>query len=329
MKHIKLITFIIFFVLTITQLSFTSQTFYSNKTTPSLQIISIDTLSQNQSQQQKTSNSKKQHNLTPQQFKSLLQELYKNNYVLTSLKDYLDTITHQEHTVNTDKKPLVLIIENVSYNKSSFTETTVDKLILDRNNEFATYSKRLSIQDRISKDLDAIPILESFIQTHPDFSHNNAKAVLGICGNIDILGYCTDPKNSSSKNNIKRLQEIITTLKARGYTFCSNTYSYDNLNLIDDITLAKNLSLWKSIVTPIVGHSNILSFPFGEKPNNESKIKLLEESTFNVFISNSNKPTNIVVEGNTYLTKRHIDNSSLTNTPDIFLDLFNPSNIVN
>ena len=45
---------------------------------------------------------------------------------------------------------------------------------------------------------DLVPILEEYIQEHPDFSYKGARAVIAFTGYQGILGYRTAPSYSDS-----------------------------------------------------------------------------------------------------------------------------------
>ena len=80
-----------------------------------------------------------------------------------------------------------------------------------------------------SRDLDAITILDKFVEEHPDFSPFGAKGSLSLTGYCGILGYRTqtEKENQSAAHEENRQKEreavkpIIEELKRTGWTFGS------------------------------------------------------------------------------------------------------------
>ena len=93
----------------------------------------------------------------------------------------------------------MLSFDNVTYKSNYQNIGEIDKIIIDRNNNIATYSTKKSIQDRIQYNNEFVVILENFIKQHPDFSHNNARGIIFLSGENGILGYNTNHKNASFK----------------------------------------------------------------------------------------------------------------------------------
>ena len=144
-------------------------------------------------------------------------------------------------------------MEDCHYNSKA--NGCVDKLILDRNDKLSTYTPKRAINDRIHQDNDFITILENFVDTHPSFSFNNAKAIIVVDGSKGILGYNTQKTNATSKYEIKKAMEIINYLKNNGYTFASE--SYNSSIHAPSINFANGLNTWKNEIVPILGDTNI------------------------------------------------------------------------
>ena len=85
--------------------------------------------------------------------------------------------------------------------------------------------------------LDAIPMLDKFVEEHPDFSPFGAKASLSLTGYCGILGYRTqtEREDQSAEHEANRQREreavkpIIEELKRTGWTFGSHTWGHINL----------------------------------------------------------------------------------------------------
>ena len=223
--------------------------------------------------------------ITTTEFKNILYELYKNNYVLISINQIIDSKTLEQIPLKLpkNKKPILLVFDNVSYKSNYQNLGEIDKIIIDRNNNLATYTTKKSIQDRVAYDNEFILILETFIKQFPDFSFNGAKGIIFLTGENGILGYNTNHKNASSKYESKRVSEVIKKLKSLGWQFGCNNYSYKLDSSLSDMEFAKDLSLWNAEVSPLIGTTNLYAYPYGENDENSSKQELLITSGFKIF----------------------------------------------
>ena len=223
--------------------------------------------------------------ITTTEFKNILYELYKNNYVLISTNQIIDSKTLEQIPLKLpkNKKPILLVFDNVSYKSNYQNLGEIDKIIIDRNNNLATYTTKKSIQDRVAYDNEFILILENFIKQFPDFSFNGAKGIIFLTGENGILGYNTNHKNASSKYKSKRVSEVIKKLKSLGWQFGCNNYSYKLDSSLSDMEFAKDLSLWNAEVSPLIGTTNLYAYPYGENDENSSKQELLITSGFKIF----------------------------------------------
>lgn len=223
--------------------------------------------------------------ITITEFKNILYELYKNNYVLISTNQIIDSKTLEQIPLKLpkNKKPILLVFDNVSYKSNYQNLGEIDKIIIDRNNNLATYTTKKSIQDRVAYDNEFILILENFIKQFPDFSFNGAKGIIFLTGENGILGYNTNHKNASSKYESKRVSEVIKKLKSLGWQFGCNNYSYKLDSSLSDMEFAKDLSLWNAEVSPLIGTTNLYAYPYGENDENSSKQELLITSGFKIF----------------------------------------------
>ena len=223
--------------------------------------------------------------ITTTEFKNILYELYKNNYVLISTNQIIDSKTLKQIPLKLpkNKKPILLVFDNVSYKSNYQNLGEIDKIIIDRNNNLATYTTKKSIQDRVAYDNEFILILENFIKQFPDCSFNGAKGIIFLTGENGILGYNTNHKNASSKYESKRVSEVIKKLKSLGWQFGCNNYSYKLDSSLSDMEFAKDLSLWNAEVSPLIGTTNLYAYPYGENDENSSKQELLITSGFKIF----------------------------------------------
>lgn len=231
--------------------------------------------------------------LTPSEFKKILMSLYNNNYVLVDIEsvyENVDGVSKQKTLyLPAGKKPLIFSFDDCNYDSKKENRGMVDKIILDRNGNIATYTSKKSIADRISYDNEFIPILESFVKTYPDFSHNGARGVICLTGYDGILGYRTQKSNATSRYEIKKAQEVVSKLKKLGWKFACHSYGHYHMKEISDMEFAKEVYSWQNEVEPIIGKTSIYVYPYGEwevvdgDGNICYKHKLLLDSGFDLF----------------------------------------------
>jgi len=267
-----------------------------------------------------------QTKITPVEFENILHELYKNNYVLVKIEDLCENQNNQyiPKTINVpqNKKPLILSFNNVSYKSSYKNSGTVDKIIIDRNNQLATYTTRKSIQDRVMNNNEFIPILENFIKIHPDFSHNSARGIIFLTGENGILGYETNHKNSTAKHEAKRVSEVITKLKTLGWKFGCNNYKYIQENDISDIEFIKQIELWMKEISPIIGDTKLYAYPYGQPSNEKFKEQTLINHGFEMYFSDSLERSLTLDNNILKMTRIPINGSTLRNNYKELSDLF-------
>jgi len=268
-----------------------------------------------------------QTKITPFEFKKILENLHSNNYILVDINDtfFLENSTPKKKTLflPKNKKPIILSFDNVSYKSSYQNLGTIDKIIIDRNNEFATYTTKKSIQDRINQDNEFIPILESFISLHPDFSLNSARGIIFCTGENGLLGYKTNTKNSRAKTEIKRVFEIVSKLKSLGWKFGCNSYRYTDINSLTNIELAKDINLWNKEIQPLVNPTPLFAYPHGIRSSNKEHDQILAENNFNVLFYNSMEPKFEIFNNSILATRKAVNGNTLRNNSKDFEHLFN------
>lgn len=262
--------------------------------------------------------------ITHNEFQKILYELYEKNYILIDIEqlinlDNLQPVIQTLDKLPQNKKPILISFNNVSYKNNHKNSGSIDKIIIDRSNQLASYTARKSIQDRVQYNNDFILILENFISTHPDFSYNNARGIIFLTGENGLLGYNTSSKNVKSKFESKKAHTVLSHLKSLGWEIGSNNYSYKSLNDISDMEFMKEQSLWNKEIKPIIGSTQLFSFPNGEI----DKINLLLENNFNLFFSFDNTQPRIVYsDGYATLYSRQVNGNTLRNMSKEFSHLF-------
>lgn len=263
--------------------------------------------------------------LTTSEFSAILEELYRNNYILVDIFDIINTdnLSQKKLTLPKNKKPIIFSFDNVTYRSNYQNLGAIDKIILDRNNNLATYTTKKSIQDRIQYDNEFIVILEKFINAHPDFSHNNARGIIFLTGENGILGYNTCHKNASYKYEAKRASEVIKKLKNNGWRFGCNSYTYSADNTKTELDFAKEISLWNKELKSIIGETTLYSHPYGIQDTSEKKLEILLSNNFSIHFQNSYSNDITFYESHCILNRKAVNGKSLRSKTNEFKHLFN------
>lgn len=217
--------------------------------------------------------------VTVEEFKVILNQLYDGGYVLVSKNDITESTdgTFQAKTLYLPegKKPLILTQNQVNYytymvdgDGDHIADKDGDgfasKLILDSNGKLANeYIDKNG--NTLTGEYDLVPILNSFIVQHPDFSYQGAKAIISVSGSDGLFGYRTNPGakewlQENYNQEVDSAKKIAEALRNDGYEIAC--YTYDNISYGKKSLeqMQDDLQKWKDEVTPILGNVDILVF---------------------------------------------------------------------
>ncbi len=203
------------------------------------------------------------------EFNNMLNELYKNDYVLIDINNTFNVNENgiaikNKIKVPKGKKPLVLGIDDVVYDPSKSGNGMVDKICVDKKGNLYTETI-IDNKKEISYNREFAPILENFVKVHPDFSYNSAKCCINLTGFCGILGYRISDKNDSFRNKeINDCKKVVNRLKELGYTFACHSYSHYHIKKTCVENVKQDLQDWKDYIEPVIGKTNIFVYPYGE-----------------------------------------------------------------
>ncbi len=218
--------------------------------------------------------------VTAGEYVKILQSLYDKGYVLVDIADCWreepDENGQPRMVKNTlylpeGKKPLIFSYDDVNYYQYMLDNGFTYKLILDEDGKIASWGLDPQGKEVVSRDLDAVPILDKFVEEHPDFSPFGAKGCLSLTGYEGILGYRTqtDRENWTPEREARRQQEIeavkpiVEALKRTGWTFGSHTWGHISLDSRTVEVVTADMQKWFDEVGSLVGETPVLFYPFG------------------------------------------------------------------
>lgn len=114
---------------------------------------------------------------------------------------------------------------------------------------------------------DLVPILEDYIQEHPDFSYKGARAVLAFTGYEGILGYRTASSYADSptyEQDKLEAAKVAQCLRDNGWELASHSWGHLYLGTVSKERFTTDSDKWDSEVASLIGPTDIILFPFGD-----------------------------------------------------------------
>ena len=246
--------------------------------------------------------------VTVGEYNKILQSVYDNGYVLVDIGDVWSEAASEDGQprmvrntlyIPEGKKPLVFSFDDTNYYPYMLENGFTYKLIIGEDGKIASWGLDPQGNEVISRDLDAIPILDKFVEEHPDFSPFGAKASLSLTGYEGILGYRTqtttmgwdDAKEAERQKEREAVKPIIEELKRTGWTFGSHTWGHINLAKKSLDVVVTDTERWLDEVGSLVGPTPILYYPHGARPDGDDVqqtgpiFQYLQSQGFRVFAS--------------------------------------------
>jgi hypothetical protein len=143
---------------------------------------------------------------------------------------------------------------------------------------------------------DVVPILDAFVEEHPDFSYRGAKAVLALTGYNGVFGYRTHPDGRVTlgeeeyEKNVETVKTLAAALTDSGYELACYTYANSSYGAFSVSQIQTDIAKWTDEVVPIIGKTEILVFAQNSDIGSGmlysgEKYDYLKAAGFNYFIS--------------------------------------------
>lgn len=257
--------------------------------------------------------------VTTDEFLAILEQLYANDYVLVNMTDFVDEVVGADGSVTYASKTLYL---PDGKKPIMITETMVNyyEYMIDSNGDGAAdaggagFASRLVVDsdgkvkaemvdssgNTVVGDYDLVPILESFIEDHPDFSYKGARATLAVSGYEGIFGYRIQGSTKSTKGEayyneqVAGAKKVVEALRDSGYTIACYTYSDKNYSSFNATEIQADIDSWVSEIVPVLGTVDTIIYAKGSDIASSgaysgSKYNVLAQAGFRYFISSGTK----------------------------------------
>ena len=291
--------------------------------------------------------------VTVDEYNRILQSVYDKGYVLVDINSVWSETAGEdgqpEMVRNTlylpeGKKPLILSYDDTNYYPYMLENGFAHKLIIGDDLKIASWGLDPAGSEVVSRDLDAITILDKFVEEHPDFSPFGAKGCLSLTGYEGILGYRTqtdtkawdDAKEAARQKEREAVQPIVEELRRTGWTFGSHTWGHIRLGDGNMTRIEADTQRWLDEVGSLVGETTILFYPHGERPDGNDwtltgpAFQYLQSKGFRVFCS-------VGVESFSFIKKDicavicdrlHPDGTTLRHSRDRYLQFYDAKDII-
>lgn len=274
---------------------------------------------------------------TVSEFQKMLDELYNRGFVLVSIHDVAGEVKEDGKTSRKEKIiklppgkiPFVLSQDDVNYYEYMKTDGFASKLIIDEEGHSAN---EININGKtvIGRDYDVVPILDTFIEEHPDFSYKGAKGIIAVTGYEGALGYRTNDSSSKTyEEDKKQVKKVAEALKKKGWEFASHSYGHPHMKDYPLDKFKRDSSKWKEQVESLVGKTDIYIYPFGEEIDYKGeKYDYLNSLGFQYFCGVYAKPWIQVTEDYVRMTRRNLDGFTMHFYPERLTDLFDVGTVM-
>ena len=243
--------------------------------------------------------------ITVDEFKQILIQLKDRGYILVSLSDVYEKVNNiwieKALYLPSGKKPLLVSVDNIGYTPSRIKDGFASKLIL---NEEGNLISEITLSDQSiiqSDEGDVFPILESFLQDYPGFSYQDARAMLGVTGNMGILGY--DPFNPNEK---KEAIEVVNRMKELGWEFVNHSYTHAAGSYFSEVStmesIQEDFETFHTVMNPIIGKTNVFIAPFGIRLK-EPMFSYIQDLGYDVYAT-VDRRSQPVIEGESLILPR-------------------------
>lgn len=229
---------------------------------------------------------------TVDEFNAITQEMYDRGYVMVSIHDLYEVTTDEdgeevwqpaEILLPPDKKAFVLSLDDLSYYHSYDNYGHATKFVIDDNGEVMNEYTDAEGNTHIGA-YDSVPLIDQFVEEHPDASYKGAKGIIALTGYNGVLGYRTDETYDLNHPNCDSQQKawieahpdfdleterseakkVADAMKVNGWEFASHTWGNVKVEDRSLSSIKTDTEKWKANVEPIVGETDTIVFAHGQ-----------------------------------------------------------------
>ena len=294
---------------------------------------------------------------TIDEFNKITETMYEKGYVMVSIYDMVKAdengnMTRGEILLPPGKIPFVLSQDDVCYYHYMDGDGYASRLIVDDKgkvrNEYIEDDGTVSVGD-----YDMVPLIDRFVEKHPDFSYRGAKGIVALTGYNGILGYRTDQSYETRPDDLddnkvewldahpdfslekerEGAKKVADAMKAEGWLFASHTWGHQNVAQISLDTLQTDTQKFKDNVDPLIGGTDIIIFAFGtdlcgEEDYHGDKFEYLKGVGYNYFCNVDSSKYYVQIRDRYFRQgRRNLDGYRMYYNPELLEDLFDVKSV--
>lgn len=209
--------------------------------------------------------------VTKVEFDKILQSLYERDYVLVhphrlAAMDASGVMRWTPLYLPPGKKPLIISVDDVSYNTQTIGWGFADRLTLDADGHVTNdYTDAAGVTTQGAYDVPTV--MDAFVAQHPDFSYDGDKGTIALTGYEGVLGYRSSTRvygdTEKTRADIAKAKAVADALRATGWRFACHSYGHRNFTTSTVAEIKTDITKWKNEVEPIVGKTDMMVYAFG------------------------------------------------------------------
>ena len=224
---------------------------------------------------------------TVDEFNKIIQQMYDRGYVLVSLHQMAEfdeasgKMTPGKIMLPPGKKPFVLSIDDMSYYAYMMGDGFATKLVIGDDGRL-TNEMEMKDGSFTYGSFDVVPLLNDFLDVHPDFSYRGAKGAIALTGYDGIFGYRTDQDyylkehllsdqarwidahpNFDYNKDIEDAKVIAKAVRDDGWELATHSWGHRDMNTNTFEKFVVDMEKWINRVENLIGETDIVIFPFG------------------------------------------------------------------
>ena len=296
--------------------------------------------------------------VTIDEFSKILDQLHAGGYVLVDFDSFILETVGEDGKVTYSAQPIFLpegkkpiMITETLVNYETFSIDSDGDGEADKGGD--GFASKLVVRDGkiVNEYVDAdgntlygaydlVPILEAFIEEHPDFCYRGARATLAVSGEDGVFGYriMHSVKESKGKDyynqQVEGAKAIAEALRDRGYTIACYTYANVAYGTISATNIQVDLDNWKKEVKPVLGDVPILVYAKASDISAEGnyeggKYNVLKGAGFRYFISSANVPYAEVTVNYVRQSRIMVTGQQMITSAQVFSNYFDAKSVLN
>lgn len=290
--------------------------------------------------------------LTTTEFGRILEALRASGFVLIDATRLANAAGKpQELLLPEGKKPLVLTIEGLNYYAARLKTGNCDNIVLNEAGQVCGRYTDAAGKVKIERGAEAIGILDTYVEAHPEFSFDGAKGTISLTGYECVFGYITDADQLDDRNpaltaiglppvspdaaaiaaSRETVAQIMKRLRDTGWIFASSTYGSIDARSQDMNRITSDTEKWLAQVGSLTGPVRILHYPNGSFiAGSDPRARYLMNKGFTIFGGLGVAAYQYAGQGYLYVDKTPLNGFTLRNAQTYGLSRFfaNPAAIL-